>query len=93
MLLDIAGSMISVECWGIKASNGHLLLAAHYLKIFAEENTAGGPIASRSLGKISESYSVAPQADGELATTKFGLLYLALRKTLFLLPISGRTAL
>lgn len=93
MLLDITGSMISIACWGTKASDGHLLLAAHYLQIFADDNTAGGPVASRAIGKISESYAVAPQADAELATTKFGLLYLALRKTLFLLPISGRAAL
>lgn len=92
MLLDMTGSMISVECWGTKASNGHLLLAAHYLQIFADSNTAGGPIAARAIGKISESYAVAAQADSELGTTKFGLLYLAMRKTLFLLPIAGRAA-
>ena len=73
-----------------KASNAHLLLAAHYLQIFTDNNTAGGPIASRTIGKISESYAVAPQADAELATTKFGQLYLALRQSLFLLPITGR---
>ncbi len=89
-ILDITGSMISIGCWGLKASNGHLLLAAHFLQLFQDNNTAGGPIASRAIGKINESYAVAQQADAELATTKFGQLYLALRKSLFLLPITGR---
>lgn len=92
-ILDITGSMISVDCWGTKASNGHLLLSAHYLQLFADSAggaTAGGPLAGRAIGKISESYAVAPQADAELATTVHGQLYLALRKTLFILPITGR---
>ena len=91
-LLEVAGSMISLECWGTKASNGHLLLAAHLLQLFAGAGgaSAGGPVASRTIGKISESYAVATQADAELATTTYGQLYLTLRKTLLLLPITGR---
>ncbi len=92
-ILDITGSMISIDCWGVKASSGHLLLAAHYLQLHASSAggaTAGGPLAGRSIGKISESYAVATQADAELATTVNGQLYLALRKSLFLLPITGR---
>lgn len=92
-ILELTGSMISIDCWGVKASRGHLLLAAHFLKLLADSGggaSAGGPLAGRGLGKISESYAVATQADAELASTTYGQLYLALRKSLFLLPITGR---
>lgn len=67
-------------CWGDKKSYGHCYLAAHFLTVAS--NGAGGPVSSRTIDRISEAYAVSPATDPELGTTKWGLLYLSLRKTL-----------
>lgn len=78
-ILDSTCQMLG-DCWGTKKSWGHIYLAAHFVTI--ADGGAGGPVASRSIDKISESYAVQPPSDPDLGSTKWGLLYLALRKTL-----------
>lgn len=70
------------DCWGVKKSWGHLYLAAHFATLAA--GGAGGPVTSRSIDKISESFAPTPfaQTDAALSSTKWGIMYLALRKTL-----------
>lgn len=78
-VLDSTCQMLG-DCWGAKKSWGHVYLAAHFATV--AQGNAGGPVSSRSIDKISESYAVQPPSDPDLGSTKWGLLYLALRKTL-----------
>lgn len=90
-IIDSTCNMLG-DCWGTKKSQGHLYLAAHFATIAS--GGAGGPVTSRSIDKISESYAVAPPSDPDLGSTKWGLLYLALKKTLPNLGIAvGRSNL
>jgi len=91
-LIEVAGTMINVGCWGSKASKGHAALAAHLASSLQSSGSTGpaGPIASRAIGSISVSYAGQPPSDPELGRTKYGELYLILRKSLFILPLAAR---
>lgn len=103
-LIEVAGTMINVGCWGSKASKGHAALAAHLATtVQSNQQQQGqdpvGPIGSRSIGSISVGYtskrledgiSVVTPSDPELGTTTYGRLYLILRKSLFILPLAAR---
>lgn len=88
-ILDSTCQMLG-DCWGVKKSWGHIYLAAHFATI--SQGGAGGPVSSRSIDKISESYAITPPSDPDLGSTKWGLMYLALRATLINLPVAGRGA-
>jgi len=85
-ILDSTCAMLG-PCWGTKKSWAHIYLAAHFATI--SEGGAGGPVSSRSIDKISESYAIQPPSDPDLGSTKWGLLYLALRATV---PNIGATS-
>lgn len=88
--LDAACNQLG-GCWGTQKSFGHIYLTAHYLTVAG--GGEGGPVASRSIDKIAESYSSVPfdTSNAALASTKWGRLYLALRQTLPILPVAGRS--
>lgn len=86
--LEYAADHIGVKRWKERASRGHALLTAHAITIVTGPNgddpefeagplmgEANGP-ASRSFGAVLPTFS-----DGELASTNYGRLYLALRRT------------
>jgi len=75
------------DCWGVKKDCAHRYLALHFLTVAS--GGAGGPVSSRTIDRLSESYAITPPTDAELGSTKWGLLYLALKKTVLKLPQSG----
>src|SRR5688572_28034258 len=81
VIIEITCSMLSVEAWGEKLSLGHLLLAAHYATEITNSSAASGTVTARSIDKLSESYATAV-ATGAFASTKYGRLFDALRKSL-----------
>lgn len=92
--LDCACSMIALDCWGSKASCGHVYLAAHMLAVAS--GLAGGesgPVNRKKIDKIEISNAatgLATGLDANFGSTKWGRLYLAMKKTIFVAPIAGR---
>ena len=83
MLTDIINctcAMLNPTCWGVKRSCAHEYLAAHFITV--AEGGSGGIVASKSIDKISISYAVTPPSDPDLGSTKWGILYLALRQSI-----------
>lgn len=81
LIEDILASTCSMlgDCWGNKKSYAHLYLTAHFLTVAAGGES--GPVSSRKIDRIAESYATATPTDPELGSTKWGRLYLALRAT------------
>lgn len=77
------------DCWGEKKSYGHLYRAAHFATVQSGGET--GAVSSKSIDKISVSYATTAPSDPDYGTTKWGRLYLALYKTLPILPQTGRS--
>jgi hypothetical protein len=88
--LACACSQINLECWGTKAQCAHIYLTAHMLSLAIGQES--GPVSSRTIDKISESYAIAAAtgSDAGLSSTPWGRLYAQLRRTLFVAPLAGR---
>lgn len=78
------------DCWGDKKLSGHMYLTAHLIEV-ANGNDLG-ILTSRSIDKISEGYSSAQIQNPNFANTKWGRLYWALWKTIFVGGVAGRGA-
>lgn len=94
--LDQAAALISIEAWGDLASNGHAMLAAHYLKLasFGSDSSTGkGPVTSERVGDVAVSYASGPAAtaEGDYGTTVYGRRYLELRGGVFVGAIAIRS--
>lgn len=87
--LQCACTMINIQCWGVKASNAHILLTAHLLTIAGGDE--GGVASSKKIDKIQVNFSVASfdTSDAAFASTKWGRMYLALKSTVFVAPLVG----
>ena len=77
------------DCWTTKKIYAHAYLAAHFATVQGGGET--GAVASKTIDKISTSYATTPPSDPDLGSTKWGRLYLALRKSVTILPVSGRS--
>lgn len=91
-ILASACSMLG-GCWGAKLPYAHLYLTAHFLTVASGGES--GPVTSRSIDKISEGYSPASfdTSDAAFANTRWGRLYLALRKTVVNIgAVAGRSS-
>jgi hypothetical protein len=89
--LACACSQINLECWGTKAQCAHVYLTAHMLTV--ANGGESGPATRRKIDKIEESFSNVVSTDNldpSFSTTKWGRLYLQLRKSLFIAPVPGR---
>lgn len=88
--LECACSQINIECWGGKADCAHLYLTAHMLSLAI--GAESGPVSSRTIDKISESYAIATASgsDADLSSTRWGRLYAQMRRSLFVAPLPGR---
>ena len=89
--LACACSQINLECWGAKAQCAHVYLTAHMLTV--ANGGEAGPVNRRKIDKIEESFAAVGTATGldpSFATTKWGRLYLQLKKSLFIAPVPGR---
>lgn len=93
--LEAAAQDINLEAWGDKASEGHVFLTAHYMAVAGQGTDAGerGPVNAEEIDKIKVSYGAVGTAtglDANYSTTKWGRLYLAKKKTLFIVGTVGR---
>lgn len=92
--LDVTAGQINISQWGLKASVGHALLAAHALTV--SEGKERGPINQMSIDKLSVVHAAvgtATQLDANYSTTKWGRLFLACRASLIVIGIVGRRTL
>lgn len=77
----VTQAMIGQSRWLELTTDGHALLAAHYVEQDPEGGGgASGPIGSASVGPVSVSYASTPPSDDLLASTHYGRAYLALRQ-------------
>lgn len=79
MLVTVTASSIDLDLWGDLASEAHTLLALHHFALGGGGGSTG-LVTSRSIGQISESYSVS--ADASLSSTQWGRMFLELRASL-----------
>lgn len=94
-IVDDAACLMQPEAWGKKLVPGLSMLICHYGYRYTQLSggaAAAGPIASRSIGKLSTSYGSASmsQADSEMASTVWGQGYLTMRATIIIAPLTGR---
>lgn len=76
------------ECWGSKAGMAHAYLTAHFLEVAAGNEI--GVVSGRGMNSISHSLT-APTfeaSDAAFSSTRYGRLYLALRSSVAVLPMS-----
>lgn len=95
--IDFGESMINTKVWGSKAPNGVKLLAAHFLAQLGFGTVSGsgdiaGPVTSEKVGDLQRSYAATSISGGSVSdsifnTTRYGRLYLLLRKTIPTTPI------
>lgn len=97
-IVDDCALLINTEVWKTKTIAALTLLICHFGVRTSDAMTSGsgaaaGPVASKSFDKMSVSYAVPTLSDGdaEWSATPFGLQYLALRRSIFIVPITGRT--
>jgi hypothetical protein len=90
--LSCACSQINLGCWGVKADCGHVYLTGHFLALQTGIGE-GGVLNRKKIDKIEAGFAVATPSDGDLGSTKWGRMYLQIRKTLFIAPLPGRRIL
>jgi hypothetical protein len=88
--LECTCSQINVECWGVKASCGHVYLAAHFLALQTGVGGGGGTVKRKKIDKVEVEYAVESSSDADLGATTWGRLYLQTRKSILVLPLPGR---
>lgn len=77
--LGVAQGIVFADMFGDTLDAAHASMAAHLLD--APNNTAAkGKVASKSVGPASITFAVAP-VNEELAETKYGRVYLAIRRS------------
>ena len=87
--LTLTEEMIDIDRFLAKASQAQCALAGHFLALNASSGVSGGaPIKSKKIDKISASYAVeSPPGLEELASTRYGLHYILIERTIFCGPI------
>ena len=78
--LPFALASVDLVAWGENASLAHALLTAHYVVTAPSGGGYVGAIVSESDGPSSRSFERAAVTDGELATTRYGVAFLRLRR-------------
>lgn len=87
--LNVAASMVNASAWRAKANAATIYLAAHMLAV--ETGLGGGEtgvITSRGMDRLSTANASTSfdTGDAAMASTRWGRMYLALRKTLLVTP-------
>lgn len=86
VILAMVDRQIDDAVWGDMADDGRRYLAAHMGAVYNSSPGAAGPLVSETLGPMSRSYGASSSSDDdELATTKYGKMYLHMLR---LLPTS-----
>ncbi len=88
--LSCACAQINLACWGNKADCAHIYLSAHYLALQTGVGAGAGTVKRRKIDKLEIEFETQPPSDADLGATKWGLMYLQLRKSLFIAPVAGR---
>jgi hypothetical protein len=92
--LSCACAQINLACWGVKADCAHVYLTGHFLALQSGTGGGGGGAINRKkIDKIEIGYQTTAPSDGDLGATKWGRLYLQLRKSIFIPPLPGRRIL
>lgn len=78
--LELAAQEVPESVWGNLTAQGRARLAAHRLSLSHPELSAGGVVASESVGSVSRSYAVTAGSDAELSSTQHGVEYARLRR-------------
>lgn len=77
-----AEAMIELDSYRDKTVRAHVALAAHYLTLAGLlAGGESGPVASRSAGEISVSYTNATVSDAELGLTRWGRMFLEITRS------------
>lgn len=90
LALDDAEQMVDYRWFGTKTRRAHAMLALHYIALtYGELGGETGTVSSRKAGDIAVTYATTPSEDTQLASTKWGRLYLEIRRSV---PYSGVSA-
>lgn len=89
-MLDCVCLQINLECHGEKAQCAHRYLTGHFLAMQGGGSGEGGAVASRTIDKLAISFATTTPSDGDLGSTKWGRMYMQLKRTILVLPIVGR---
>lgn len=96
LIIEYARNWVCEDKWGSKSKLGIVLMSAHLLKEAGfgpgDSSSASGPVTSERVGDLQRSYgqvSLQNSSVGDqlLATTKYGRLFLTLRRTLVITPM------
>jgi hypothetical protein len=90
--LAVACSMVNATRWGSKAGYAHAYLTAHLMTVSGSSGSNGGELGvttSRTIDRISQANAATSfdTSDAAFASTKWGRLYLALKKTVLNIPM------
>lgn len=89
-VLDAAGAAVG-ELWGSIRSTGHMARTAHMLTVLGKSATGseGGPVTARSISGLSISYAATSfdASEAALSSTKWGRMYLDLKKSVLVVPM------
>lgn len=85
LFIEMAERRVSREAWGVRADDGVRYLTAHLLTQSAKgAKAAAGPVASVSVGDVSQSYAVSGAVtESSLGATPYGREFLELRGLVF----------
>lgn len=93
--IDIASLRIPETVWTTNTKYATALLTAHMLSTSGPQGggSAGGPVTAEAVGDLSRSYGTVTEAgtaDAFLATTRYGIDLIALRKETFTTAMTTR---
>lgn len=88
--LAAAKLRVNSECFKNKTQDAQAYLAAH-LMTKSGLLSSNGTVLSKKVGDLSISYAAPTPSDAELGSTRWGLLYMELRRSLFIPGLSGRS--
>lgn len=88
--VDLAASMVNVDCWGEKTCDGTRFLTLHFLASTFGGIPGGKPTGSSiKIKGIAKTYAVAAPTDPLFGATKWGHMYLMLYDTVFCSGTTG----
>lgn len=90
-MLDCVCQQINFDCFGEKAECAHRFLTAHFLAMQGGGSGESGAVSSKKIDKLAISFAVTTPSDGDLGSTKWGRMYMQLKKSILIFPLVGRS--
>lgn len=84
IFVNEAKEYVNVKVWGAKAKYALALFTAHLLKLKAPGSLSGAASSSK-VGDLQRTYA-SPNSSDNLSNTTYGVLFVQLRKTLYITP-------